>query len=140
MIIKQLSVFLENKSGRLTEVAETLGEMNINMSALSIADTAEFGILRMIVSQPEIAMEALRAKGFSVNLTQVICVYIDDRPGSLAKVLRALSEENIGIEYAYAFASGDKASTVLRTEENERAIRILQEHQWELRSAQEVHS
>ncbi len=138
MIIKQLSVFLENKSGRLTEVAELLGELNINMSALCIADTAEYGILRMIVNQPEKAMESLKAKGFSVSLTQVICVYLEDCPGSLGKILRVLSDNNITIEYAYAFSTGDKASTVIRTEDLDQAIRILQENRMELRPAREL--
>lgn len=138
MIIKQLSVFLENKSGRLTEVAELLGELDINMSALCIADTAEYGILRMIVNQPEKAMESLKAKGFSVSLTQVICVYLEDSPGSLGRILRVLSDNNITIEYAYAFSTGDKASTVIRTEDLDQAIRILQEHQMELRPAREL--
>jgi hypothetical protein len=140
MIIKQLSVFLENKSGRLTEVAELLGELDINMSALCIADTAEYGILRMIVNQPERAMESLKAKGFSVSLTQVICVSLEDCPGSLGKLLRILSENDIAIEYAYAFSSGDKASTVIRIEDLESAIRVLQENQVELRTARELHN
>lgn len=138
MIIKQLSVFLENKSGRLTEVAELLGELDINMSALCIADTAEYGILRMIVNQPEKAMESLKAKGFSVSLTQVICVYLEDCPGSLGRILRVLSDNNITIEYAYAFSTGDKASTVIRTEDLDQAIRILQENRMELRPAREL--
>ncbi len=140
MIIRQLSVFLENTSGRLTEVTDTLGEMGINISALSIADTADFGILRMIVAQPEKAVEALRGRGFSVSLTDVICVVIDDVPGSLSRVLRVLSDHGVSIEYMYAFAFGDKASAVIRTEAVEEAIRVLQENQMELRTSEEIHS
>jgi hypothetical protein len=138
MIIQQLSVFLENKSGRLTEVTDTLGELGINISALSIADTADYGILRMIVAQPEKAIEALRTRGFSVSLTEVICVVIEDTPGSLALVLRLLSDHEVSIEYMYAFAFGDKAYAVIRTESVEQAIRVLQDNQLELRTSEEI--
>ena len=136
MIIKQLSVFLENQSGRLTEVAEALGELGINISAMSIADTTEYGILRMIVSKPEEALAALRAKGFTVSLTEVLGLLIDHKPGSLTRVLRILSDRGVSIEYLYAFALGEKASAVIRTESMEQAIQVLQENQIEVRSAE----
>ena len=139
MIIKQLSVFLENKSGRLTEVTETLAQQDINISALSLADTQEYGILRLIVNHPDKAVEALKKKDFSVHLTDVICLIMPDQPGGLARALKILSNAEISIEYVYAFAFGDKASVVIRTEEPERAIKTLQEQKMELLKASEIY-
>ncbi len=139
MIIKQLSIFLENKSGRLTEVTEILGENDINISALSIADTAEYGILRLIVNDPDKAVAALKKSGFSVNLTQVIGLIVPHKPGSLTKALKILSSVNISIEYMYAYALDSKATVVIRTEEPERAIQTLREHKMELLKASEVY-
>jgi len=139
MIIKQLSIFLENKSGRLTEVTEILGKENINISALSIADTAEYGILRLILNNPDKAVKALRDNGFSVNLTDVIALIIPDEPGSLAKALKILSKEGISIEYMYAYSFGEKASVVLRTEDIQKTIKTLQDHKMELLKASEVY-
>ena len=93
MIIKQLSVFLENKSGRLTEVTKTLGDLDINISALSIADTAEYGILRMIVTDPDKAFAALKERDFSVSLTEVLCLATPHTPGALARALEILSKD-----------------------------------------------
>ena len=139
MIIKQLSIFLENKSGRLTEVTEILGENDINISALSIADTAEYGILRLIVNNPDKAVEALKKSGFSVNLTKVIGLVVPHEPGSLTKALKILSGANISIEYMYAYAFDSKAIVVIRTEEPERAVQTLQEHKMELLKTIEVY-
>ena len=132
MIIKQLSVFLENKSGRLTEVTESLAEEKINISALSMADTAEYGILRLIVTNPDKAKHTLKVKNFSVSLTDVICLITPHQPGALAKALSILSEANISIEYMYAFEFGEKASVIIRTEEIEKTIKTLQAHKMEL--------
>ena len=92
MLIKQLSVFLENKSGRLTEVSKILGDNGINMLAFSVADTSEFGILRLIVSDPERACKVLRDNDFSVNLTEVVCMNCPNQPGALGKALQILSD------------------------------------------------
>jgi hypothetical protein len=132
MTIKQLSIFLENKSGRLTEVLETLGKEKINITALTIADTSEYGILRMIVSNPDKAHKLLKEKGFSVNLTDVLSIATPIEAGSFAKALRIFSDENISIEYMYAFSLDKKAIIVLRTEDTERALEAIRKHKMEL--------
>lgn len=105
MIIKQLSVFLENKTGRINEVTRILGEEGVNLSAFSMAETADFGILRVIVSDPDKALEALKKHHFGVSLTDVVCLNCPNTPGALAKALGYLSDENVFIEYMYAFAA-----------------------------------
>ncbi len=132
MTIKQVSVFLENKSGRLTEVLETLGQEKINITALTIADTSEYGILRLIVSDPEKAKNLLREKGFSVNLTEVLSISTPIEAGSFAKALRIFSDENISIEYMYAFSLEKKAMIVLRTDDTDQAIAAIQKHKMDL--------
>lgn len=129
MKIKQLSVFLENKRGRLYEALKALADANINIRALSIADTSEFGILRMIVTDPEKAKEILEKNEFTVKLTNVIAMAVKDKPGGLAESLKYLYDANINIEYIYAFVekSGEKAVVVLRTENLDKTISILQE-------------
>ena len=116
MKIKQLSIFLENKSGRLTEVTEALASANINISAFSVADTADYGILRMIVSKPEQAEQLLKAKGLSVHITEVIGLVVPNEPGGLHRALQILSSEGISVEYMYAFALSDRATVIIRTE------------------------
>ncbi len=140
MIIKQLSVFLENKTGRLTEVSEILANEDINMSAFTIADTSDFGILRLIVNDPDKAYDLLKKNEFSVSLTDVICIIVPNSPGGLAKALKILNSENINIEYLYAFSLGEKANVVIRTEKIVDCIRILQEHQMELVRASDLYS
>lgn len=139
MIIKQLSIFLENKSGRLHEVFEVLGHENINVSACSVADTSEFGILRMIVSDPEKAREVLKEKLFSVNVSEVISFATPNTPGALSKTLQILSEAGISIEYLYGFSVGEKSFIVLRSDNVEKAIMELQRHEMELISASELY-
>ena len=127
MLVKQVSVFLENKSGRLAEVTRILGENRINISALSIADTTDFGILRLILNNPEKAEEALKENGFTVSCTSVIAIGVADQPGGLAVALEVLDKESIGIEYMYAFVGkpSDEAYVILRVEEPDRAIAAL---------------
>ncbi|MGC9316674.1 MAG: ACT domain-containing protein [Armatimonadota bacterium] len=103
MLSKQVSVFLENKSGRLAEVCQTLGGHDINIRALCIADTSDFGILRLIVDDPEAAVQVLQGEGFSVGSTGVLALRIPDRPGGLGEVLEHLQSEDINVEYMYAF-------------------------------------
>lgn len=100
---KQISVFLENKAGRLSNVTRVLGEAGINIRALSIADTSDFGILRIIVNEPARAYKILKEAGFTVSETEVIAVEVPDSPGGLATVLEQMAEENLNIEYLYAF-------------------------------------
>jgi hypothetical protein len=139
MIVHQLSVFLENKSGRLTEVLETLGQENVKITALSIADTSEFGILRMIVSDPVKAQKMLKEKSFTVNLTEVLSIITPNEAKYYAKALKILSDIDISIEYTYAFSVGEKSVIILRTSNTELAIKALQEHEIELLRASELY-
>jgi len=139
MIIKQLSVFLENKSGRLTEVTEALATAHINISAFSVADTAEYGILRMIVNKPEAAESMLKEKGIAVHITDVIGVIVPHEPGGLHRALKLLSSEGISVEYMYAFAMGDRATVILRTEDPKRTVDVLQKHKMELLKTNEIY-
>ena len=140
MIIKQLSVFLENKTGRLNEVTQILGNAGINMSAFSVADTSEFGILRMIVSDPGKALSILREAEFSVKLTDVICLNSPNEPGALARALNILSGENVFIEYLYAYSMDDKtANIVLKPDNIQKCIEVLQAHKMELVSASDMY-
>jgi hypothetical protein len=140
MVIQQLSVFLENRSGRLTEVTEALGAEGINISAFSIAETSEYGVLRMVVSEPAKALEVLRTRRFSVSLTDVLCLSTPNEPGSLHRALRILSEAGISVDYMYAFAMGERALVVIRTESVERAIETLRQNQLTLLSASELYA
>lgn len=129
MIIKQVSVFLENKTGRLNEVTQILGDAGLNMSAFTIADTSDFGILRLIVSDPDKAKEILKKNKFSVQTTEVILVKSPNRPGGLAKMLNLLQKEDVFIEYMYAFSnSEDTAVIVLRPTDLQKCMDIFQNH------------
>ena len=139
MIIKQLSVFLENKTGRLTEMTKILSENNINISAFSIADTADFGIVRCIVSKPDEAIKVLKEKHFSVNITDVVCMIVPHEPGGLYKALQILSDNNVPVEYMYAFAFDNAASVVIRSESNEKVIKILESNQMKLLKASDIY-
>lgn len=127
MKVKQLSVFLENKSGRLAAVTRVLAAKGINIRALSIADTSDFGILRLIVNDPQNAYQALKEAGFTVTLTEVIGVEMPDRPGALSSILAHLEEAKINIEYLYAFLGrGDNGALVIfRVEDLDKAIEVL---------------
>lgn len=140
MIIKQLSVFLENKTGRLNEVTTILGNAGINMSAFSVADTSEFGILRMIVTEPEKALTILKEAEFSVRLTDVVCLNSPNEPGALARALNILSAESVFIEYLYAYSMDSKsANIVLKPDNIQKCIEVLQAHQMELVKASEMY-
>jgi len=142
MLISQISIFVENKSGRLCEITGILSDAGVDIRALSIADTTNFGILRLIVSDPAKAEAALKAGGFTVNVTQVIGVHIEDKPGALHKVLQVLDGSGIGVEYAYAFITRtkDDAFVILRVEDNQKAINTLQANGVRLISVAEVSS
>jgi hypothetical protein len=127
MIIKQLSVFLENESGRLTELTRILHENNINISALSIAESEEYGIMRMIVDNPEKAIEALKKEDFSVHTTDVICIVTPDVPGALNVALTYLSEAGINVSYMYGYSNAGKAPIIMKVSDPEKAVRILKE-------------
>ena len=129
MKVKQISVFLENKSGRLAKVTKILGANRINIRALSLADTTDFGILRLIVNHPEQALTVLRQEGLTVRETQVLAVEMPDQPGGLAGVLQELDDKGINIEYMYAFVgkTAERAIVVFRVEEVDRAIQLLRD-------------
>ena len=136
---KQISVFLENKAGRLSHVTKVMGEAGINIRALSIADTSDFGILRIIVSDPDKAYKILKEAGFTVSETEVIAVQVPDSPGGLATVLEQMSSANLNIEYLYAFlgTSENDALVIFKVEDFakardtfiERGIKFLDEKQ-----------
>ena len=128
MKVEQISVFLENKSGRLSEVTRILGDGGVNLRALTLADTTDFGILRLIVNDNRRAVELLKAGGFTVGTTEVVAVEIPDKPGGLAKILSILQRENINVEYMYAFVErcGGNAVIIFRFDETDKAIGTLQ--------------
>ena len=127
MTIRQISVFLENKSGRINDVTKALGKAGINMHAFSMSETTDLGILRLIVSDVDRAIEVLRAANFSVIQTEVICISCANTAGSLSVILERLAEQNIFIEYMYAFAQGDKANVVIRPSDLNRSLEVLKQ-------------
>ena len=128
-MVKQISVFLENKKGRLADVTEALGRKGVNIRALSIADTADYGILRLIVNDPDLAYRVLSEAEFTVSIREVLAIGIEDRPGSLASALRVLEENGIVVEYMYAFygKAGDKPLVILKLSDSEGGVRVLKE-------------
>ncbi len=141
MIIKQISVFVENKAGRLAEITTLLAEAGVDIRALSVADTNDFGILRLIVNDPDKAEKMLKEHGYTVALTKVLAIGIHDQPGGLAAPMKTLFEHHISVEYMYAFISKsvDTAYVILRVEDNERAAQVLQESGVKLVSEDEVY-
>lgn len=129
MKVKQISIFLENKKGRLYEALDRLAKADINIRALSVADTSEFGILRLIVPDPDKAKKALEKSKFTVRENDVIAVGVPDTPGGLAGVLKVLNDADINVEYVYAFVAktAEKAVVVLRTENINAGIKALKE-------------
>jgi len=127
MNVEQISIFLENKSGRLAEVMGVLYEAGINIRALYLADTADFGILRLIVNDTEKARKALKENGFTVEKTKVVAVEVPDKPGGLSIILNTIKDEGINVEYMYAFVekSGENAIVIFRFDELERSIDVL---------------
>lgn len=128
MKVEQISIFIENKTGRLAEVTEVLGDADISIRALSLADTSDFGILRLIVDKPDEAIAELKGKGFTVSKTQVVAVEVPDKPKGLNGILTILDKGGINVEYMYAFVerSGDNAVIIFRFDNAEEAIAVLQ--------------
>ncbi|MBN2485889.1 MAG: amino acid-binding protein [Bacteroidales bacterium] len=139
MIIKQLSIFLEDKTGRLTELTRILSENDINMTAFSVADAPDYGIMRLVVNKPELALKVLKDKGFAVNTTDVIALVVPNKPGGLHKALEILSTNNVAIDYMYAFGLEDSASVIIRPSAISQAIEVLQQHKMELISANQIY-
>ena len=127
MNVEQISIFLENKSGRLAEVMGVLYEAGINIRALYLADTADFGILRLIVNDTEKACKALKENRFTVEKTKVIAIEVPDKPGGLSSILNTIKDEGINVEYMYAFVekSGENAIVIFRFDELEKSIDVL---------------
>lgn len=141
MFIKQLSVFVENKSGRLAEITAILAKANIDIRALSIADTTDFGILRLVVDKPDEAEKTLKDAGHTVTLTDVLAVGIPDRPGGFASAMKVLAQENISIEYMYAFVSRviDRAYMIMRVKDNKQACEVLEKNGFEILKEENVY-
>ena len=139
MFINQLSVFIENRTGRLDEVLEALKEAGINIISLSLADSSDYGLLRMIVSEPEKAKEALKAREFTAMLTPVLGVKLSHQVGQLQVLLAEICKAGINIEYTYALATGsDDASIVIKTADLKVAAQVLQEAGVELITSDEL--
>ena len=140
MAIKQLSIFVENKKGSLVEIYETLSHADVDIRAMSIADTQDFGILRLIVSDTDKAAAALKQANCIVSVTDVIGVAIDDKAGSLAKVVRLLTDNEVNIEYMYAFITVSKkyAYVVFRVADNEDATRLLKANGVEMVTEEDI--
>ncbi|MBP5385921.1 MAG: amino acid-binding protein [Prevotella sp.] len=139
MLAKQLSIFLENKSGRLTEVTEVLGKAGVNLSAMSIADNSDFGILRCIVSDPDLGYKVLKDAHFTVKLTDVIGFTCPNTPGSLSVVLKCLSDAGVFIEYMYSFSNGDSANVVIRPSDLKLCDQILESKKVDLIAASDLY-
>ena len=129
MYIRQISIFLENRSGTLAEVTDFLYHHNVNLRALSIADTAEFGILRIIVDRPEETLALLKGAQYSCTITDMLAIRMDDQPGSMAKIIRLFADADISIEYAYAFTTAQSgvAVVLVRVENNAAAEFVLKD-------------
>ena len=140
MTARQLSVFVENKPGRLAEITSVLAEENVDIRAVSVSDTTDFGILRLILSDPDRGCEVLRSHGCTVSLTPVIVIRINDQPGGLAGPMKLLYQNGISVEYMYAFLSKvqDSASVILRVSDCEKAVALLNENGIALISEEEI--
>jgi len=140
MKVEQISVFLENKSGRLAEVTEVLAGAGINLRALSLADTADFGILRLIVRDTQKAKSVLKESGFTVGKTEVLAVEVPDRPGGMAGILSVLGQKDINVEYMYAFVqkSGEHAVIIFRFDDLDGAISALKDKGVRILTGEEV--
>ena len=136
--IQQLSVFLENREGRLDEVLSVLAGNDVNIVALSLADTTEYGMLRMVVSDPDRAKDALREKGFSAMLTDVLAVKLEDKVGALHKMTHILCSQGLNIEYMYALASADRRAMIVKASDGDSAGKAILEGGMELYSNEEM--
>ncbi len=139
---EQISVFLENKAGRLAEVTRILAEAKVNIRALSLADTSDFGILRLIVNDNDKAKEELKKAGFTVGKTDVVAVEVEDKPGGLYHILRILHKANVNVEYMYAFVqqSGANAVLIFRFDNLDEALRILRDNKVQVIKGQKLYT
>ena len=139
MLIKQLSIFLENKIGRFTEITNILGNAGINMTAFTVAENSDFGILRLIVSEPEKAKDILKEARFAVSVTDVVCLQCPNEPGALAKAMNIITAAGLFIEYMYAFSLGKEALVVIRPDNLKKCIEVLTANKLELLAASELY-
>ncbi|MGV8074680.1 MAG: ACT domain-containing protein [Syntrophobacteraceae bacterium] len=141
MKVEQISIFMENKPGALERVAEVLGKANINIRALSLADTSDFGILRLIVNDIATAQQVLQEKGFTVKRTDVVAVEVPDRPSGLHEILAVLSENKINVEYMYAFIeqSGENAIIIFRFNPTDAAIKVLLKNGYSIMPGEKIY-
>lgn len=140
MPMKQISVFVENKAGRLTDITHVLEQAEIDIRALSVADTTNYGILRLIVSDPDKAESVLKDAGMTVSITTVLGIGIPDVPGGFSKAIRVLSDKGISVEYAYAFITPrvGTAYVIIRVEDNEKAAKVLRDSGFDLIEQDEI--
>ncbi len=141
MIIKQLSIFIENKKGHLALVTNVLRKENIDIRAISVFDTSEFGILRMVVNKPEEAVNALKEAGYTAKVSKVLAIQPEDRPGSLNEIFNILDENNIDIEYIYSFVmrKRDMPFIIFKVRDEERAIDVLKKYHIQLVAEEEIY-
>ncbi len=142
MNLEQISVFMENRPGSLAGITNVLAQADVNIRALSLADTADFGILRLVVNQPDKARRALKDGGFTVGTTTVLALEIPDRPGGLGRVLQILAAASVNVEYMYAFVqkSGENAVVIFRFDEPDRAAQTLREAGVRVLSGEDVYA
>jgi len=142
MRAEQISVFLENKAGRLAEVTAILSEAEVNIRALALADTSDFGVLRLIVDNNAKAVEALKNRGFTVGRTDVLAVEVEDKPGGLHRILDMLHKAQINVEYMYAFVqhSGENAVMIFRIDNIDEAVRVLEKNKVKVINGSKVYT
>ena len=140
MFVEQISIFIENKEGRLAEVTAILRDANINIRAVSLADTTDFGVLRLIVNDNDKAEKVLKKEGFTVGRTQVLAVEMQDEPGGLNEILDSFFENEVNLEYMYAFANpkGKNAIMIFRFDDHDKALKILAQQNIKVFSAREI--
>ncbi len=139
MLVKQLSIFLENKRGRFTEIANILGDAGINMTALTVAENSDFGILRLIVSDPDRAKAILKEHRYAVSVTDVVCLQCPNEPGSMAKAMTLITNSGVFIEYMYAFSLGQSALVVIRPDDMEKCVQVLTDNKLVLLAASDLY-
>jgi hypothetical protein len=141
-MVKQISVFLENKSGRLAEITRIIGEAGVNIRALSVADTSDFGVLRFIASDTDTALAALKGAGFTATATRVVAAEVPDQAGGLASLLEVLSSNGVNVEYLYAFfkKTGQNAVVILRVEDRDKTLDLFEKNGIKVLTPEEVYS
>ena len=140
MKIQQVSIFLENKKGRLSDVCSVMGKNNVNIRALTVAESEDFGVLRIVVDKPEATLKLLKENGFAAKLTPIVAVEVSDKPGGLAAVLKILSDNDVNVEYMYGFVekSGDNAILVFRFSDPDKTVQILQKSKIKVLGNQDI--